>query len=228
MKHQQLKTTSSQVDATVNNIMLQMAESTNKPKAQVYKVFMVNLTYAGLAHAAITFEVCRILSDQLTNDPDRAVAVVILPNTGCIGAGLGSSAVTTAQRSVVSQLEDEGYQLEVREVSLIFNEDTMYSKQRALSHPAAIIFSNAKHAGKEVARSEFTASRLYVRRAVSDITVWPREQFLNPTRKLAMGEAPKLSENAELKQHITGVGLYTKARAAMQGQALEFRKKKQW
>ena len=89
-----------------------------------------------------------------------------------------------------------------------------------------MVFSNAKHAGKECARSEFTASRLYVRRAVSDIIVWPRENFINPTRKLAMGEAPKLSENAELKQHITGVGLYTKAPVGMPGRVLETSRKK--
>ena len=199
------------VDATVNNMLLTMAESVGRDKAQVYKVFMANLTYCGTGHTAITFEVCRILSDQLTNDPDRSVGVVILPNTGCMGAGTSASATTAAQRSVVSQLEDAGYQLEVREVSLIFDEESMYSKQRAIHHPAVIVFSKAKEADKECYRSEFAASKVYVRRVVSDIPVWPRDNFINPTKKTMMGETPKLSENAELKQHITGVGLYTKA-----------------
>lgn len=199
--------------------MLQsVADEVMKPRENLYKVFVANLTYLGSNHGACTHHIARIMSNQLNADPDRSVGLVILPNTGTLGAGMNSSAITTAGRAAVAVFEDTAWKLEVREISLLWDESSMYSQQRPLSHPAIIFFSDAKDGGTGLFRCRFRDSSLYVRRVVlpgasgvggvGGVPVLQRAAFINPCRKLGFGDITRLSDEAELKQHVSGVGLW--------------------
>jgi len=140
------------------------------------------------------------------------VAVVILPNSGVMGAGCGPAATTSAQRAVAAALEDECWKLEVRECQLLWDEASMYSAQRALAHPFLIAFSRDKVADGEGFRNKFSRSHLYVRRALVNVPVMQRAQFVNPSRKvdtINVGLDTELSEAAEMKQHISGPAFYS-------------------
>ena len=197
--------------------MLQtVADETMKPRETLYKIFVANLTYLGSNHGSCTLQLARIMSDQLNADPDRSVGAVILPNTGSLGAGMASSAITTAQRAVVSSFEDNAWKLDVREISILWDESSMYSQQRPLSHPAIMFFSE-QNLETGIRRCRFRDSNLYVRRVllpgaasgrVGGVPVLQRAAFINPCRRLGFGDIARLSDEAELKQNISGVGLW--------------------
>ena len=233
-----------QVEANINEALTRVADEVTKPRDMLYKVIIFNMTYLGPSHASCLQDAARILSDQLTNDPDRgllsraqmrnvsahnhpecppicatsharmrgAVAIVFLPNSGVMGAGCGTAATTSAQRAVAASLEDECWKLEVRECQLLWDEASMYSAQRALAHPFLIAFSRDKVADGEGFRNKFSRSHLYVRRALVNVPVMQRAQFVNPSRKvdtINVGLDTKLSEAAEMKQHISGPAFYS-------------------
>jgi len=200
------------VDSTINDLIQQAADSAVVDRANLYKIFMCNLTYAGPSHGGLMVDICRLLANKVTSDPDRSVALVILPNTGVHGAA-GSNAAVVAQRAVTQMFEDAAFKLETRDFMLLFDRATMYSKIRSLVHPALMIFSNIRHADKkDEFRSHFRDSELYWRRAVPNIPTLDRERFVNYTSMPGVdGKSVKLSDAAEMKQHISGVGLYTKA-----------------
>jgi hypothetical protein len=206
-----------QVETTINAQLQSMADGWGVPRNSIYKVYVANLTSAGPGHAGHCLDLARIIADQVTGEPERTVAVVILPNTGAVGAGATAGAVTLAQRSVMNILEDSAYKLETREAMVIFDDASMYSKSRCAYHPIALAFSNMKLPDQAGFRSKFADSSIYVRRVVPDVQVLQRPDFVLPTAKgqLSVGN---LSAAAELKQHITGVGVWTKARAIAEDQ----------
>ena len=189
-----------QVETTINAQLQSMADGWGVPRNSIYKVYVANLTSAGPGHAGHCLDLARIIADQVTGEPERTVAVVAT-----------SGAVTLAQRSVMNILEDSAYKLETREAMVIFDDASMYSKSRCAYHPIALAFSNMKLPDQAGFRSKFANSSIYVRRVVPDVQVLQRPDFVLPTTKgeLTVGN---LSAAAELKQHITGVGVWTKAR----------------
>ena len=205
-----------QVEAEVGAMVQTMADETMKPRETLYKIFVANLTYLGSNHGSCTHQLARIMADQVNADPDRSAGVVILPNTGTLGAGMASSVITAAQRATVAIFEDGAWKLDVREVSILWDESSMYSHQRPLSHPAIMFFSDAStDAG--VRRCRFRDCSLYVRRVLlpggaagraGGVPVLQRAAFINPCRRLGFGDIARLSDEAELKQHISGVGLW--------------------
>ena len=205
-----------QVDSTINDLIQQAADNAAIDRANLYKVYVCNLSYAGPAHGGMMVDICRTVAAKVTGDPDRSVALIILPNTGVHGS-TGSNAFLVAQRAVTQMFEDPSYMLEVRDFVMMFDKATMYSKIRALVHPGLMIFSSTKFdkgvegVGGEF-RCHFRESELYWRRAVLDISTLERDQFVNPTSVPTIdGKPGRLSEAAEAKQHISGVGLYSKA-----------------
>ena len=62
-----------QVEANINESLTRMADEVTKPRDMLYKVIIFNMTYLGPSHASCLQDAARILSDQLTNDPDRGL-----------------------------------------------------------------------------------------------------------------------------------------------------------
>ena len=201
--------------------MQSLADGWGVPRDSIFKVFIANMTSEGPAHAAHALDIARFVGDQVSQDPERSVAIVVLPNTGGHGAGTTSAAITQAQRSVMSILEDASCQLETREAMLIFDDASMYSKSRSAYHPIAIAFSNMRWPDAPHGfRSKFEGSSIYVRRVIPEVPVRQRSDFCLPTVEESLNKGA-LSAAAELKQHITGVGMWTKAPADAKPMFLE-------
>ena len=198
--------------------MQSLADGWGVPRDSIFKVFIANMTSEGPAHAAHALDIARFVGDQVSQDPERSVAIVVLPNTGGHGAGATSTAITQAQRSVMSILEDAACQLETREAMLILNETSMCSKSRVAYHPIAIAFSNMRLSDAPYGfKSKFEGSSIYVRRVIPDVPVRQRADFCLPTTEECFNRGA-LSAAAELKQHITGTGMWTKAPTAAKPQ----------
>jgi len=60
-----------QVEANINEALTRMADDVTKPRDMLFKVLILNMTYLGPSHASCIHEAARILSDQLTSDPER-------------------------------------------------------------------------------------------------------------------------------------------------------------
>ena len=195
----------------MNSFLTQAADTARKPKDFLHKVYMANLAYMGPQHAGCMLDLARIVSDFLGADCERAVAVILFPNTGSVGAGASFGAVTAAQRAVTTMMEDTSWQLEVREFCMMWEESTMYSTSRHGMHQGLVCFSSTRKADSTSFRNCFALSQLYVRRAIAGVPVLQRANFINPARKSTMNDLGKLSEAAELKQHISGVGMWSQA-----------------
>ena len=65
-----------QVEANINESLTRVADEVTKPRDMLYKVIIFNMTYLGPSHASCLHDAARILSDQLTNDPDRGLLSV--------------------------------------------------------------------------------------------------------------------------------------------------------
>ena len=201
-----------EVDCTTNSLLQQAADTVTLDRVNLYKVYVCNLCYAGPSHGGLMVDICRLLANKVTADPDRSVGVVILPNTGVHGSATTSMGPTVAQRSATQMFEDAAFKLEVRDFVLLCDKTTMYSKIRSLIHPALMLFSDSKHVDKPNHRCHFAESELYWRKAVFSIPTLARDDFVNPASLPTIdGKQQRLSEAAEGKQHITGVGLWTKA-----------------
>jgi hypothetical protein len=199
------------VETTINTQVQNLADTWGVTRDSVFKVFVANLTSEGPSHAAHSLDLARFIGDQVSQDPERSVGIVILPNTGGHGAGTGTSAITQAQRSIMNILEDSACQLETREAVLFFEESSMYSKSRSAYHPIAIAFSNMRWPDAPHGfRSKFESSAIYVRRVIPGVPVRQRHEFCLPANKGSFNVGA-LSSAAELKQHITGVGMWTQA-----------------
>jgi hypothetical protein len=198
-----------EVEAQVNLCITEAADVTMKPKEMVYKLYVANLSYLGPAHGACLADMARLICDFLNADSARSACVIIQPNTGIRGAGDSVSACTVAIRAATAMFEDAAWQLEVREFSFLWEESSMYSAMRPLTHNGLICFSNNRNADTQQFRSDFHKSQLYIRQAITaPIPVLPRGDFINPARRSAIGGS-SLSTAAELKQHITGAGLWS-------------------
>ena len=199
------------METTINTQVQNLADTWGVTRDSVFKVFVANLTSEGPSHAAHSIDLARFIGDQVSQDPERSVGIVILPNTGGHGTGTGTSAITLAQRQMMSILEDASCQLETREAMLIFDEGSMCSKSRSAFHPITIAFSNMRYPDAPHGfRSKFEDSSIYVRRVIPHVPVRQRHEFCLPANKGSLNLGA-LSSAAELKQHITGVGMWTQA-----------------
>jgi hypothetical protein len=198
-----------QVEVVVHAACHRIAEETATLKEQTQYLCMANLTFLGPAHSAAVHDLARAIADFLAAWPQQAAAMVILPNTAQNGMGSNHSEdfVRQARRHTMEKFEDAMWKLETRECTFHFDETQMYSPQRALTHSLLFLLSE----GADKNESPWRRSVVWNRKCISGLMpVLQRPEFVNPLDETEgkTSISKKLSEAAELKQHVTGVPFY--------------------
>jgi len=103
------------------------------------------------------------------------------------------------------------YKMAVKEVSWTFSEDQLPQIGRHVNHKALLCVSEEGAQGKTA--SAFTKGVLWIRGGVVvHVPVLQEEHYVYPCGTgLESGTSSTLSDEAVLKQHVSGAGLYKEA-----------------
>ena len=200
------------VEAAVQKV----ADSMGHMKDLVYRVYVANLTYLGASWNKAIRELTHIVANKLSVCPERSVALVIMPNVGARGDCHDDIEIAKAHADIRDMMGDVGNDLAWRSIGLYISMDGMYSQDRSGHHEMLMVISRqtvpvmdgAKKSVKH--KSNFANSFLWKRRRVSEaVQLLQRKDFVNPLAPLQRHDVRNLSVPQELKQHFTGVSLYT-------------------
>jgi hypothetical protein len=186
-----------------------IAEDTSTLRENVLYLCVANLTYLGCGHSAALQDMARAVADLMAASPQRAAALVFMPNTPQKGMASSHSEefVRAARRQTMEKFEDTMWKLDSRECTFHFDEDQMYSPSRPLSHSMLFLMSD----GADKTDAYWRKSPVWNRKCIpGHMSVLQRADFINPMDKTEGQTTIKksLSESAELRQHVTGVAFY--------------------
>ena len=171
-----------------------------------YKVGFLNSTYLGHVKEAEVLEMALHISGFVNADPERNCYVLVGPN---FGQRTKRDTQNKVLRAMETTLKDESKKLEVTNFTISFKPDTAYSAKTSLRQEAFLLLSSAQDSNYPLL-SRWTKSALYLREAMEEQPSFhPRADFMNPTVKLvAAKRVPTGHCERELKQYVTGAGLY--------------------
>lgn len=197
------------------------ADACSVPPHSVHRVLIANMTYLGHRHVPATMDLARMIKTELTACPHQNVALVIFPNIGQFGEAFTEDGVAKAVAAVKTTFTDDLYNLECRELSFVWDEQTMYSPTRAGAHQGLMCFLKPDP-GVPASPYVFKKSSLWVRRAIAKpVQVHPRSEFVDPHSSALVASDANLAAGRELRQHVTGMDMYDSLiRACFKGTGL--------
>lgn len=124
----------------------------------------------GPQHSLLLPDLLHDLAIEVSLFPETCLGVVILPNTPIYGQGGPQShkdrtLIKQAQQAVLEKLQESSTDVEVEQVIITYDPNSMWSPWRKLHFEAAVVFSSKKDANG-VPLSKFANSTLVQRSAV--------------------------------------------------------------
>lgn len=172
-------------------------------------VGFMNCTYMGSLREADLIEIATHIANFVNNDSADNCFILIAPNVGLRGGCKVRDNVRKVARAMELLLKDDSKKLEVTNFSIVFNPATAYSAKTSLRQEAFLLLSDKANDTFHLT-SRWAKSALYLREAMEEpANFLVRGEFMNPTAKeLATKHVPSGHVERELKQYVTGPGVY--------------------
>ena len=203
---------------TINGAMTTIGDAAETMRGELYKVIIVNTSFMSTDLTIHRNKIKTSVEGLISNDEVKTCALIVAPTVGEYKHMYDEDSVEKVSRDILDDFRDSTV-MQVRVVTFLFDEATMWSETRPYSHQVFMCIS------KEVAKvpkargsgdayssqpvSAFAKSLLWIRGGVPEfVKVLPRSAMVNPTTRIATGEAPSLSRGQERKQWISGPFFY--------------------
>jgi hypothetical protein len=128
----------------------------------VYKVIVVNLSFLGPEHSKLRGAIKNFIASKMSNDKIKTCALVIAPSVGDYKHTYDEEHIEKSARDFLDDLRDSS-EIVVKPCTIAFDETTMYSETRHLTHQLYMCIG--KKYDKHKLCSAFANSKLWVRTA---------------------------------------------------------------
>lgn len=187
----------------------QFCEKAELSKENIHVVFVARLDVLGRKYHTNLHATVRMLSDFISQEPAKACAVVIAPNTGKDDT-YNELAIVEAVQEVEDHLREDTFSLRVRRGTIDLEEDSLGPRS---TRPGFCTMWRIQSDAKDPENpkkwvSEFESSFLFRRgRTEKELPVLPPADYVNPCAPLVrQGQgAESLSKACRSKQWHTGI-----------------------
>jgi len=181
-------------------------------KENVHFVFLVRLDVLGQKYHTNLHSTVRLISDFISQKPERAAAVIIAPNTGKDDA-YNELAIHEAVQEVEDHLREDSFSFRVRRGALDLEEESIGPRS---NRPGFCTMWRVESDARDPDNpnkfvSLFDKSYLFKRgKALKELPVLPRSDYINPCAALVrqVQGADGLSKAQRSKQWHTGVAFW--------------------